>query len=208
MKATMAWRCRARGDFGERLLITMANVIPPDHVDDVPVVEPNQPDDVPVIPEPVLVDEDKDPEEEEFKEEEEAQEEECKREGKSSYDHEETPKKSGTNSTGELALLKQSIDTFTERRSAKQVTFIPLLAQRIARCRRILSKRCENDLQENIYARRDLILTGALEVNSAENLSFEEVKEEFDNCETVESFAAKKLMKHLSSFKGDLFKDW
>ncbi|GJU08283.1 putative reverse transcriptase domain-containing protein [Tanacetum coccineum] len=54
----------------------MANVIPLDHVDDLPVVEPNQPDVVPVIPEPVLVDEDEDPEEEEFEEEEEPQEEE------------------------------------------------------------------------------------------------------------------------------------
>ncbi|GJT09082.1 hypothetical protein Tco_0843544 [Tanacetum coccineum] len=54
----------------------MVNVIPPDHVDDLPVVEPIQPDDVPVIPEPVLVDEDEDPEEEEFEEEEESQEEE------------------------------------------------------------------------------------------------------------------------------------
>nr|GEU48741.1 reverse transcriptase domain-containing protein [Tanacetum cinerariifolium] len=53
--------------------IIMVNVIPPDHVDDLPVVEPNQHDDVPV---PVLVDEDEDPEEEEFKEEEEPQEEE------------------------------------------------------------------------------------------------------------------------------------
>ncbi|GJS72704.1 reverse transcriptase domain-containing protein [Tanacetum coccineum] len=52
------------------------NVIPPDHVDDVPVVEPNQHDGVPVIPEPVLVDEDEDPKEEEFEEEEEPQEEE------------------------------------------------------------------------------------------------------------------------------------
>ncbi|GJS53676.1 hypothetical protein Tco_0627038 [Tanacetum coccineum] len=54
----------------------MANVILPDHVDDLPVVEPNQPVPVPAIPEPVLVDEDKDPEEEEFEEEEEPQEEE------------------------------------------------------------------------------------------------------------------------------------
>ncbi|GJZ21607.1 hypothetical protein Tco_0558646 [Tanacetum coccineum] len=54
----------------------MANVIPPDHVDDLPVVELNQLDVVPVIPEPVLVDEDEDSEEEEFKEEEEPQEEE------------------------------------------------------------------------------------------------------------------------------------
>ncbi|GJY12570.1 putative reverse transcriptase domain-containing protein [Tanacetum coccineum] len=54
----------------------MANIIPPDHVDDLPVVEPNQPDVVPVIPEPVLVDEDEDPKEEEFEEEEEPQEEE------------------------------------------------------------------------------------------------------------------------------------
>ncbi|GKB18678.1 putative reverse transcriptase domain-containing protein, partial [Tanacetum coccineum] len=33
------------------LKIVMVNVIPPDHVDDVPVVEPNQLDDVPVVPE-------------------------------------------------------------------------------------------------------------------------------------------------------------
>nr|GFB36928.1 hypothetical protein [Tanacetum cinerariifolium] len=37
--------------------IIMVNVIPPDHLDEVPVVEPNQHDDVPVVPEPVLVDE-------------------------------------------------------------------------------------------------------------------------------------------------------
>ncbi|GKB61224.1 hypothetical protein Tco_0917410 [Tanacetum coccineum] len=54
----------------------MVNVIPPDHVDDVPVVEPNQPDVVPVILELVLVDEDEDPEEKQFEEEEEPQEEE------------------------------------------------------------------------------------------------------------------------------------
>ncbi|GKD98185.1 hypothetical protein Tco_1382082 [Tanacetum coccineum] len=71
MKATMTWRGRACDD-----LIIMANVIPPNHVDDLPVVEPNQPDVVPVIPEPVLVDEDEDPKEEEFEEEEEPQKEE------------------------------------------------------------------------------------------------------------------------------------
>nr|GEX88486.1 putative reverse transcriptase domain-containing protein [Tanacetum cinerariifolium] len=54
----------------------MVNVIPPDHVDDLPVVEPNQHDDVLAIPEPVLVDEDEDPKEEEFKKEEEPQEDE------------------------------------------------------------------------------------------------------------------------------------
>ncbi|GJV53327.1 putative reverse transcriptase domain-containing protein [Tanacetum coccineum] len=54
----------------------MVNVIPPDHVDDVPVVEPNQHDDVPDVPDPILVDEGEDPEEEEFEEEEEPQEEE------------------------------------------------------------------------------------------------------------------------------------
>ncbi|GKE13210.1 hypothetical protein Tco_1416761 [Tanacetum coccineum] len=58
------------------VLIIMVNVIPPDHVDDVPVVEPNQHDDVPVVPELVLVDEDEDPEEDEFEEEEDPQEEE------------------------------------------------------------------------------------------------------------------------------------
>nr|GEV85891.1 hypothetical protein [Tanacetum cinerariifolium] len=71
MKASMAWRCRAYDD-----MIIMANINPPDHVDDLPVVKPNQPDDVPVILEPVLVDEDEDPEEEEFEEEEEPKEEE------------------------------------------------------------------------------------------------------------------------------------
>ncbi|GJY29299.1 hypothetical protein Tco_0405066 [Tanacetum coccineum] len=54
----------------------MVNLIPPDQVDDVPVVEPNQHDGVPVVPEPVLVDEDKDPEEDEFEEEGDPQEEE------------------------------------------------------------------------------------------------------------------------------------
>nr|GEV66658.1 reverse transcriptase [Tanacetum cinerariifolium] len=34
--------------------IIMVNVIPPDHVNEVPVVEPNQHNDVPVVPEPVL----------------------------------------------------------------------------------------------------------------------------------------------------------
>ncbi|GKD57131.1 reverse transcriptase domain-containing protein [Tanacetum coccineum] len=53
----------------------MVNVIPPDHVDDVPVVEPNRHDDVPVIPEPILVDEDEDPKDEEFEEEEPQEEE-------------------------------------------------------------------------------------------------------------------------------------
>ncbi|GJV30397.1 hypothetical protein Tco_1386845, partial [Tanacetum coccineum] len=56
--------------------IIMVNVIPPDHVDDVPVVEPNQHDDVPIVPGPVLVDEDEDLEKDEFKEEEDPQEEE------------------------------------------------------------------------------------------------------------------------------------
>ncbi|GKC39957.1 hypothetical protein Tco_1052341 [Tanacetum coccineum] len=47
----------------------MANIIPPNHVDDLPYPAL-------AIPEPLLVDEDEDPEEEEFKEEEEPQEEE------------------------------------------------------------------------------------------------------------------------------------
>ncbi|GKE99965.1 hypothetical protein Tco_0023316 [Tanacetum coccineum] len=54
----------------------MVNIIPPDHVDDVPVIEPNQHDDVPVVPEPGLVDEDEDPKEDKFEEEEDHQEEE------------------------------------------------------------------------------------------------------------------------------------
>nr|GFA59387.1 hypothetical protein [Tanacetum cinerariifolium] len=54
----------------------MVNVIPPYHVDDVPVVESDQHDDVLVVSEPVLVDEDEDPEEDEFEEEEDPQEEE------------------------------------------------------------------------------------------------------------------------------------
>ncbi|GKC75587.1 hypothetical protein Tco_1126361 [Tanacetum coccineum] len=54
----------------------MVNVIPPVHIDDVPVVERNQHDDVHVVLEPVLKDEDEDPEEEEFEKEEEPQEEE------------------------------------------------------------------------------------------------------------------------------------
>nr|GFA39739.1 hypothetical protein [Tanacetum cinerariifolium] len=53
----------------------MVNIIPPDHVDDVPVVELNQHDDVPVVPKPVLVDEDEDPKEDHFEKEEDPQEE-------------------------------------------------------------------------------------------------------------------------------------
>nr|GEU39699.1 putative reverse transcriptase domain-containing protein [Tanacetum cinerariifolium] len=49
----------------------MVNVIPPDHVDDVPVVKPNQHDDVLVVSEPVLVDEDEDPKEDKFEKEKE-----------------------------------------------------------------------------------------------------------------------------------------
>nr|GEZ38820.1 reverse transcriptase domain-containing protein [Tanacetum cinerariifolium] len=52
------------------------NVVPPDHVGDVPVVEPNQHDDVPVVLEPVLVDKDEDLEEDEFEKEKDPQEEE------------------------------------------------------------------------------------------------------------------------------------
>ncbi|GKE51893.1 hypothetical protein Tco_1487049, partial [Tanacetum coccineum] len=52
----------------------MVNVIPLDHVDDVPIVEPNQHDDDHVVPEPVLEDEDEDPEEDEFEEEKDSQE--------------------------------------------------------------------------------------------------------------------------------------
>ncbi|GJX11223.1 hypothetical protein Tco_0201082 [Tanacetum coccineum] len=62
-----AWVVRING----YVLVIMVNAVPPNHVDDVPVVEPNQHDDVPVVPEPVLVDEDEDPKEEEFEEEEE-----------------------------------------------------------------------------------------------------------------------------------------
>ncbi|GJS13550.1 putative reverse transcriptase domain-containing protein [Tanacetum coccineum] len=84
MKATMPWRFHACDDFVKDYLcvpclsnnIIVPNVIPPNHVDDLPVVEPNQPNDVIVIPEPVLVNKDEDPEEEEFEEEEEPQEEE------------------------------------------------------------------------------------------------------------------------------------
>ncbi|GKC51653.1 hypothetical protein Tco_1074398 [Tanacetum coccineum] len=54
----------------------MVNVIPPGHVDDLPVVEPNLHEDVPVVLEPVLVDKDEDPKEEEFEKEEEPQKEE------------------------------------------------------------------------------------------------------------------------------------
>nr|GEW88520.1 hypothetical protein [Tanacetum cinerariifolium] len=72
----MAWRCRACDGFIERLNIIMVNIIPPDHVDDVPVLKPNQHDNVHVVPEPVLVDEDEEPKEKEFEEEEEPQEEE------------------------------------------------------------------------------------------------------------------------------------
>nr|GEV30591.1 hypothetical protein [Tanacetum cinerariifolium] len=64
--------------FDENFLykVIMVNIIPPDYMDDVPVVELNQHDDVPVVLEPVLVDEDEDLKEDEFKKEEDPQEEE------------------------------------------------------------------------------------------------------------------------------------
>ncbi|GJT65271.1 hypothetical protein Tco_1016751 [Tanacetum coccineum] len=62
------------------VIITMVNVFPLDHVDDLPEVEPNQPNLALAILEPALVDENEEPEEEEFEEdefeEEEPQEEE------------------------------------------------------------------------------------------------------------------------------------
>ncbi|GKC37990.1 hypothetical protein Tco_1050374 [Tanacetum coccineum] len=58
-----------------RKIIIMVNLIPPDHVDDIPIVEPNQHDNVSVVPEPVLVDEDEDPKEDEFEEEDPQEEE-------------------------------------------------------------------------------------------------------------------------------------
>ncbi|GJY66433.1 hypothetical protein Tco_0468671, partial [Tanacetum coccineum] len=63
----------SKSDFLIEPTIIMVNVIPLDHVDDVPVVEPNQHDDVPIVPDPVLVDEDEDQEEEEFEEKEDPQ---------------------------------------------------------------------------------------------------------------------------------------
>nr|GEW46822.1 hypothetical protein [Tanacetum cinerariifolium] len=52
----------------------MVNVIPSNHVDDVPVDEPDQHDDVLVVLKPILADEDEDPEEDEFEEEDDPQE--------------------------------------------------------------------------------------------------------------------------------------
>ncbi|GKE95450.1 hypothetical protein Tco_1580305, partial [Tanacetum coccineum] len=78
MKATMAWRFCACDDLAKEYLcvpclsktIIMANVIPPDHVDDLP-------NPALAIPEPALVDENEEPKEEEkFKDEEEFEEEE------------------------------------------------------------------------------------------------------------------------------------
>ncbi|GKC85586.1 hypothetical protein Tco_1141303, partial [Tanacetum coccineum] len=75
--------------------IIMVNVIPPDHVDDVPVVEPNQHNDVPVVPEPVLVDED------EFEEEEHPQEEEDDMEVENPIEHEDETVPASVHAVGE-----------------------------------------------------------------------------------------------------------
>nr|GEX56831.1 reverse transcriptase domain-containing protein [Tanacetum cinerariifolium] len=80
----------------------MVNVIPPDHVDEIPVVEPNQHDDVLVVLEPVLVDEDEDPEEGKFEEEEDPQEEEDDMEVDIEEDGNET----------ELTYLYEEVDPF------------------------------------------------------------------------------------------------
>nr|GEX49344.1 putative reverse transcriptase domain-containing protein [Tanacetum cinerariifolium] len=65
-----------KGEGNDGVEIIMVNVIPPDHMHDVPVVELNQHDDVHVVLEPVLVDENEDPQEKEFEEVEDPQEEE------------------------------------------------------------------------------------------------------------------------------------
>nr|GEW56257.1 putative reverse transcriptase domain-containing protein [Tanacetum cinerariifolium] len=97
----------------------MVNVIPPDHVNEVPVVKPNQHDDVSVVPEPVLVDEDEDPEEDEFKEEEDPQEkeddieiniEEDENESELTYPYEEVDPLNPPPPTSELNLMMRSSD--------------------------------------------------------------------------------------------------
>nr|GEU39818.1 reverse transcriptase domain-containing protein [Tanacetum cinerariifolium] len=91
----------------------MVNVIPPNHVDDVPAVEPDQHDDVPIIPEPVLVDEDEDPKEDEF-EEEDPQEEQDDMENPIEYEDGTVPvsvHKVGESSTAPF-LYEDSDDLF------------------------------------------------------------------------------------------------
>nr|GEY76982.1 hypothetical protein [Tanacetum cinerariifolium] len=81
----------------------MVNVIPPNHVDDVPVVEPDQHDDVPNVPEPVLVDEDEDPKEDEVEEEEDPQEEEDDMEVENLIEHEDETIPASIHEVGESA---------------------------------------------------------------------------------------------------------
>nr|GEV85159.1 reverse transcriptase domain-containing protein [Tanacetum cinerariifolium] len=91
----------------------MVNVIPPDHVDDVPVVEPNQHDDVSVVLEPVLVDEDEDPKEEEFKEEEEPQEEDDDTEVENTIESKDETAPASVHEIGESStapFLREDID--------------------------------------------------------------------------------------------------
>nr|GEY78555.1 putative reverse transcriptase domain-containing protein [Tanacetum cinerariifolium] len=91
----------------------MVKVIPPDHVDDVPVVEPNYYDDVPVVPKPVLVDEDEDPEEKEFEEEEEPQEEEYDMEVENTIEHKDETVPASVHEVGESStapFLREDID--------------------------------------------------------------------------------------------------
>ncbi|GJR27847.1 putative reverse transcriptase domain-containing protein [Tanacetum coccineum] len=64
-----------KGDGNDGVEIIMVNIIPPDHIDNLPKVDPNQPDLAFAIPEPVLVDENEEPKEE-FEDEEEFEEEE------------------------------------------------------------------------------------------------------------------------------------
>nr|GFD19774.1 hypothetical protein [Tanacetum cinerariifolium] len=74
-KRRMHW-LRTREKQKTSFMVILVNVIPPDYVNEVPVVEPNQHYDVLVVHEPVLVDEDEDPKEDEFKQEQDPQEEE------------------------------------------------------------------------------------------------------------------------------------
>ncbi|GJR03722.1 hypothetical protein Tco_0526706 [Tanacetum coccineum] len=126
------------------------------------------------------------------------------REGKAPMIIEEAPKKSKEQILQEEASLAEAIrlDTLQKEEEAKQVHLDSLLAQRLAEEEGIKAKIEANaelsksmlgsDLQGEDFAKK-MVDLGTWKLSQLKNLSFEEVKEEFDKAgfvnEKIESFA-------------------
>ncbi|GJU47227.1 putative reverse transcriptase domain-containing protein [Tanacetum coccineum] len=202
-------------EHGMEKTIIMVNVIPPNHVDNVPVVEPNQHDDVYVVPEPVLVDEDEDPEEEEFKEEEdddmEVDIEEDENEPKLTYPYEEmdplNPLPPASESEPEdVTKAKNTIEHKDETVPAS-VHKMASLSRRLC-CRETVHALVEKKGKSRDEYYGKLILDLGNEVRSSVEqgtAAMEKLVEKLGNAE--DNVECKKLKKELEEARGFVFKE-